>query len=102
MAQQCEEIGDGNGNFDLICLDLFEAGGAQGTLATPFLRQVARLMAPEGLMTVNLMVTARTSDQIRRLERVFALVWQKRLRGNLIVHGRLPSPESGVEFDIAP
>ena len=100
VAQQCEETGDGNGNFDLICLDLFEAGRlAQGTLATPFLRQVARLMAPDGLMTVNLMVTARTSDQMRRLERVFTLVWQKRLRGNLIVHGRLPSPESRAESD---
>ena len=81
--------------FDLVCLDLFEAGRlAHGALATPFLRQIAELMAPSGLLTANLMVTARTPDQLRRLERVFILVWRKRLRGNLIVHGRLPeAPE---------
>jgi spermidine synthase len=91
VAERCEETRDGGESFDLICLDLFEAGRlAQGTLATPFLRQIARLMATDGLLTINLMVTARTPDQLRRLERVFALVWQKRLRGNLIVHGRLP------------
>jgi SAM-dependent methyltransferase len=76
--------------YDLICLDLFEAGRlAHGALATPFLRQVAELMSPSGLLTTNLMVTARTPDQLRRLERVFTLVWRKRLRGNLVVHGRL-------------
>jgi predicted O-methyltransferase YrrM len=102
VAQQCGELGDGSRGFDLICLDLFEAGRlAQGALATPFLRQIARLMAPDGLVTVNLMVTARTPDQLRRLERVFALVWQKRLRGNLIVHGHLPSPETGAELKLA-
>jgi predicted O-methyltransferase YrrM len=100
VAQQCEEMGDESGSFNLVCLDLFEAGRlAHGALATPFLRQIARLMAPDGLLTVNLMVTARTPDQLRRLERVFAVVWQKRLRGNLIVHVRLPSQETRAGFD---
>lgn len=101
VAQQCEEASEESRSFDLICLDLFEAGRlAHGTLATPFLRQVARLMTPDGLLTVNLMVTARTGDQLRRLGRVFAPVWQKRLRGNLIAHGRLPSPEIGAEAEV--
>jgi hypothetical protein len=90
VATQCRATKPSDG-YDLVCLDLFEAGRlAHGALATSFLRQVAELMSPSGLLTANLMVTARTSDQLRRLERVFALVWRKRLRGNLVVHGRLP------------
>jgi SAM-dependent methyltransferase len=75
------------GDFDLICLDLFEAGRlAPGTLATPFLRQLATLLTPDGTLTVNLMVTARTPDQLHRLRRVFELRRELRLRGNLVVH----------------
>lgn len=77
------------GTYDLICLDLFEAGRlALGTLATPFLRQVASLLAPGGTLTVNLLVTARTPDQLHRLRRVFAITRELRLRGNLVVHAR--------------
>lgn len=82
------------GTYDLICLDLFEAGRlALGTLATPFLRQIAALLAPGGTLTVNLLVTARTPDQLHRLRRVFALRRELRLRGNLVVHAQ-PLPES--------
>lgn len=74
-------------SFELICLDLFEAGRlALGTLATPFLRQLAALLAPGGILTVNLMVTARTPDQLHRLRRVFDVRRELRLRGNLVVH----------------
>jgi predicted O-methyltransferase YrrM len=77
------------GAFDLICLDLFVAGRlAPGTLATPFLRQLAALLAPGGTLTVNLMVTARTPEQVQRLRRVFTLTRELRLRGNLVVHAR--------------
>lgn len=75
------------GAFDLICLDLFEAGRlALGTLATPFLRQLAALLTPGGMLTVNLMVTARTPDQLHRLRRVFDVRRELRLRGNLVIH----------------
>ena len=75
------------GSFDLICLDLFEAGRlAPGALATPFLRQLALLLASGGTLTVNLMVTARTPDQLHRLRRVFEPTRELRLRGNLVVH----------------
>jgi spermidine synthase len=78
------------GCFDLICLDLFEAGRlAPGTLATPFLRQLALLLAPEGTLTVNLMVTARTPDQLHRLQRVFEPTRELRRRGNLVVHAQV-------------
>lgn len=78
--------------FDLICLDLFQAGRlAQGALATPFLRQVGALLAAGGTLTVNLMVTARTPDQLQRLRRVFVVRRELRLRGNLVAHATLPS-----------
>src|SRR5262249_36398738 len=80
-------------SFDFICLDLFEAGRlALGALATPFLRQLAALLALEGTLSVNLMVTARTPEQVRRLQRVFIVRRELRLRGNLVVHGRVPRP----------
>jgi hypothetical protein len=85
-------------SFDFICLDLFEAGRlALGALATPFLRQVAALLSLEGTLTVNLMITARTPDQVRRLQRVFVVRRELRLRGNLVVHARRPSPGEQLE-----
>jgi predicted O-methyltransferase YrrM len=78
------------GSFDLICLDLFESGRlALGALATPFLRQIGALLATGGVLTVNLMVTGRTPEQIHRIERVFAIQRRLRLRGNLVVHATL-------------
>ena len=73
--------------FDLICVDLFEAGRlTMGTLTTRFLRQVAALLAPKGVATINLMVTGRTNEQVHRIERVFAVQRSLRARGNLILH----------------
>lgn len=78
---------DGANHFDLVCVDLFEAGRlAAGTLATPFLRQIAALLAPGGMASFNLMVTGRTPEQLHRLRRVFVIERELRLRGNLIVH----------------
>ncbi|HEU5440338.1 MAG TPA: methyltransferase domain-containing protein [Ktedonobacterales bacterium] len=80
------------GSFDLVCLDLFEAGRlAQGALATPFLRQLATLLAPGGTLSVNLMVTARTRDQLARLRHVFTITRELRLRGNLVAHAIAPA-----------
>ncbi len=85
-------------SFDLICLDLFEAGRlAPGTLATPFLRQLAALMAPGAALTVNLMVTARTPEQLHRLRRVFEVRRELRLRGNLVVHAVPLAPDADLE-----
>lgn len=85
------------GGYDLICLDLFEAGRlAQGALATPFLRQVAALLAPQGTLTANLMVTGRTPEQLHRLRRVFTITRELRLRGNLVIHAEVaPVAEDG-------
>ncbi len=81
------------GSYDHSCLDLFQGGRlALGALATPFLRQLATLLAPSGILTVNLMVTQRTPDQLHRLERVFAVQRQIKHRGNLIIHAELLEP----------
>lgn len=73
--------------YDLICVDLFEAGRlTMGTLTTRFLRQVAALLTAEGVATINLMVTGRTNEQVHRIERVFAIQRQLRTRGNLVLH----------------
>ena len=75
--------------YDLICLDLFEGGRlALGALGTPFLRQVASLLAPDGLLTVNLLANARTPDHLRRLERIFTVEQMLSLYGNRVVHCR--------------
>jgi spermidine synthase len=87
------------GSYDLICLDLFLAGRlAPGTLATAFLRQLAALLAPGGMLAVNLMVTGRTPEQLHRLRRVFAIVHEQRLRGNLVVHAQ-PLPEAAASSE---
>lgn len=98
FAWVAEHAASEPGTFDLICLDLFQAGRLTlGALATPFLRQVAALLAPEGTLTVNLMVTARTPDQIHRLQRVFTVQRELRLRGNLVVHAAVREGEPEEE-----
>jgi spermidine synthase len=94
VSKQCELHPRVDKSYDLICLDLFKAGRlADGALSKTFLRQIAQLISPEGRLTVNLMMTARTPDQVRRLEQIFVLIWKRRLRGNLIVHAQLPALE---------
>jgi SAM-dependent methyltransferase len=100
VSQQREQHQGADTGYDLICLDLFNAGRlADGALSKTFLRQISQLISPAGWLTVNLMMTARTPDQLRRLEQVFVLIWKRRLRGNLVVHAQLPASTTG---DISP
>lgn len=85
---------DEAGAFDLICLDLFEGGRlVPGALATPFLRALALLLAPGGVLTANLIITARAPEQLHRLRRVFRIERMLRHHGNLIVHAYPLDPE---------
>lgn len=85
-----EQAETGEQRFDLIVMDLFDAGRlAPGALGTTFLRQIASLLEPEGVLSVNLMVTGRTPEQLHRLRRVFNITRELRLRGNLVVHAML-------------
>lgn len=83
------------GSYDLICLDLYDGGRlVPGTLARPFLRQLATLLTPHGTLTVNLMRTARLTEQMHRIESVFTVARQIRLWGNAVLHLQLPpSPD---------
>jgi spermidine synthase len=79
-------------SFDLVCLDLFEGGRlAPGTLARPFLRQVASLLESDSVLTVNLMRTARLPEQVHRLESVFTIERQLRVWGNAVLHLSFPA-----------
>lgn len=84
-TQQTDEAG----RFDLICLDLYDAGRlAPGALATPFLRQLAALLAPGGALTVNLMADGRLGERLHRLRHVFRVERETHVRGNLVAHLR--------------
>lgn len=77
--------------YDLICLDLFDAGRlVRGALDEPFLRRLAALLAPGGTLSVNLLVTRYTPDQVARVARVFAVTRRLKLRGNLVLHVHAP------------
>ena len=82
----------GLGGGQWRALDLFEGGRlAPGTLARPFLRQVATLLQTDGVLTVNLMRTARLPEQLHRLESVFTIERQLRIWGNAVVHLSIPA-----------
>jgi spermidine synthase len=74
-------------SFDLICVDMYVAGElVHGTLATPFLRQIARLLTPGGTAAFNLFRTKRIGEQLHRLERVFNINERIDIGGNIVVH----------------
>lgn len=96
-------LSEGAERFDLICVDLFEAGRlAPGVLATPFLRQIATLLTADGVVTINLMVTGRTPEHLHRLRRVFEIEREMRVRGNLLVHAKALPREQWAHEDRPP
>ena len=82
-------------SYDYICLDLYDGERlASGTLANAFLRRLATLLTPGGLLAINLVITSRLDEQLQRLQRVFAVERQQRIRGNLVLHARARPAES--------
>jgi len=78
--------------FDAICVDLYVAGKmTHGVLAAPFLRDVARLLAPGGVAAFNLWRSAALPDQIRRLARHLAIVGQVAVDDNIVVRATRPT-----------
>jgi spermidine synthase len=78
-------------SFDLICIDMYVGGElAHGTLATAFLRNVARILTPGGRAVFNLFKTRRLPQQIHRLSRVFTIAEQIEIGGNMVVHALAP------------
>ena len=68
FVRRCEQ------HFDAICVDLYTAGKlAHGVLDPSFLRDVAALLSPNGIVMFNLWRSPYLADQLRRLRRVFAV-----------------------------
>lgn len=73
--------------FDAICVDLYLAGKlAHGTLGAVFLRDLRRLLTPQGEVSFNLWRSAYLADQLRRIERVFSVIAIDEADDNLVVH----------------
>lgn len=99
-TEASEASGQDTPRYDLIVVDLYEAGRlALGALTTRFLRQVAARLTPSGVATINLMVTGRTSEQVHRIERVYTIQRRLRTRGNLILH-LTPRVDAGAEAEV--
>jgi spermidine synthase len=80
FARRCAE------SFDFIAVDLYTAGKmAHGVLGAAFLRDVKRLLTPEGLVTFNLWRSPYLVDQTRRLARVFTIHSTVEVDDNIIV-----------------
>lgn len=85
-ARHCHET------YDAICVDLYTAGKmAHGVLGGRFLRDVGRLLSPEGEATINLWRSPYLDDQLRRIGRELLVREVVEVEENLVVRcGRLP------------
>jgi len=73
--------------FDAICLDMYTGGKmAHGALAPAFLRALARLLAPDGEITINLWRSPYLDDQLRRIRRELRIHELAMVDDNVVVH----------------
>jgi spermidine synthase len=80
-ARMCDQT------FGAICVDLYVAGKlAHGALGAAFLRDVRRLLAPEGEATFNLWRSAYLEDQVRRIAAHFSIEAVDQVDGNAVIH----------------
>ena len=79
-----------DGAFGAICVDLYVAGRmAHGALAPAFLRDLRRILTPDGEVMFNLWRSPFLADQLRRIERVFAISGVIEADDNIVVHCRI-------------
>jgi spermidine synthase len=72
--------------FDFICVDLYVAGKmAYGVLGGSFLRDIARMLTPNGTAAFNLWHSPYLPDQLRRLARALDVCTTIRVDENIIV-----------------
>jgi spermidine synthase len=77
------------GRFDYIAVDLFHgAERPRETLGRPFLRDVARLAAPSGVIAINLFRDRRVDSAVARIERVLTVNRRIEAGKNLVLHCR--------------
>lgn len=68
FVQRCHE------HFEAICVDLYVAGKmSHGVLEPAFLRDIARILTPDGTATFNLWRSPYLTDHMRRIERILAI-----------------------------
>lgn len=85
-VQRCRET------YDAICVDLYTAGKmAHGVLGSRFLRDVARLLTPEGVATLNLWRSPYLEDHLRRVRRELLVRDIVEVDENLVVHCSRPT-----------
>jgi spermidine synthase len=85
MAASASKASAGE-RYDAICVDLYTAGKmAHGVFDPSFLRDLARILAPAGLVTFNLWRSPFIADQLRRLARVFTIQDCAEVDDNLVV-----------------
>ena len=91
-VQQCHDT------YDAICLDLYTAGKmAHGVLAGNFLRDLVRILAPSGVVMVNLWRSPYLGDQLRHITRYLALHSVTEVDENIIARcGHLTSDISPI------
>ncbi len=78
--------------FDYVAVDLFRAGEVpREATASPFLRDIRRLLTPDGLAVFNLARDRRAARRIHRLGRIFLLEKQILVGFNVVVHCRPPA-----------
>ena len=76
--------------FGYIGVDLYRgAVMPHGVLARPFLRRLAALLEPPGIVVFNLFASRRLPEQVHRLERVFRVVRRVAVHKNVVVHARV-------------
>jgi spermidine synthase len=81
FVRRCEQ------RFDAICVDLYTAGKmAHGVLDPSFLREVTRLLGPDGAVMFNLWRSPYIADQLRRLKRVLDVRELVEVDDNVVVH----------------
>jgi spermidine synthase len=86
------------GQFSYVAVDLFRAGEVpREVTASPFLRQVRRLLAPGGVAAFNLARDRRAATRIHRLARIFYVENQILTGFNVVVHCRAPARPARVE-----
>ena len=86
FAAACRE------RFDYVAVDLFRGGELpRGVAATPFLRDVRRLLEVGGLAAFNLTRDRRAATRIHRLGRVFCVEKRILVGFNVVVHCRAPA-----------
>src|SRR5262249_22927856 len=80
--------------YDTICVDLYTAGKmAHGVFDPIFLRALVRILTQGGTITFNLWRSPYLADQLRRIQRAFAVRELLEVGENLVVRCSHPDAD---------